>query len=210
MGTGDASAPATSHSARCALAMTGELGPERIVRLEDDPPRVVVLDQRRLPGEVVELECRSAADVAAAIETLAVRGAPAIGVAAAYGYALAAALGHDLDEAAAVLASSRPTAINLVWALEQVRAADDPAERARELHREEVDRCRRMAAHAAGLIGRRPLIVEVSDEVWWAWLGAGDRSSDRRLGGLAQRLTRGLLPPTSWQSIQAGAHVACE
>jgi methylthioribose-1-phosphate isomerase len=133
------------------------LGPERIVRLEDDPPRVVVLDQRRLPGEVVELECRSAADVAAAIATLAVRGAPAIGVAAAYGYALAAALGDDLDEAAVVLQSSRPTAINLAWALEQMRAADDPAERARELHREEVDRCRRMAAHAAELIGRRPL-----------------------------------------------------
>jgi methylthioribose-1-phosphate isomerase len=144
-------------SATPALAIKGELAPEQIVRLEDDPPRVVLLDQRRLPREEVELECRSAADVAAAIETLAVRGAPAIGIAAAYGYALAAALGHDLDEAAAVLASSRPTAVNLAWALEQVRAAGDPAERARELHRDEVDRCRRMAAHAAQLVGRRPL-----------------------------------------------------
>jgi methylthioribose-1-phosphate isomerase len=126
-----------------------ELAPEGIVRLADD--RVVVLDQRRLPDEEVELECRSAADVADAIRTLAVRGAPAIGIAAAYGYALAAARGEDLDAAFAVLASSRPTAVNLVWALDRMR--DDPSpERARALHREEVERCRRMAAHAAGLL----------------------------------------------------------
>jgi methylthioribose-1-phosphate isomerase len=126
------------------------LAPERIVRLEAD--RVVVLDQRRLPDEEVELECRSAAEVAEAIRTLAVRGAPAIGVAAAYGYALAAALGHDLDDAARVLASSRPTAVNLAWALAEMRGHDgDPAQRARALHAEEVDRCRRMAGHAAEL-----------------------------------------------------------
>ena len=105
-----------------------ELEPERIVRLEED--RVVLLDQRRLPDEQVELECRSADEVAEAIRTLAVRGAPAIGIAAA-----------------------RPTAVNLAWALQEVRAAPDPAERARAIHREEVDRCRRMALHAAELIG---------------------------------------------------------
>jgi methylthioribose-1-phosphate isomerase len=127
-----------------------ELEPERIVRLE--PDRVVVLDQRRLPDEEVELGCRSADEVAEAIRTLAVRGAPAIGVAAAYGYALAMAAGDDAERAAAVLAASRPTAVNLGWALREVRAADDPAERAREIHREEVERCRRMARHAAGLI----------------------------------------------------------
>jgi methylthioribose-1-phosphate isomerase len=126
-----------------------ELAPEEIVRLEDD--RVIVLDQRRLPDAEVDLECRSAAEVAEAIRTLAVRGAPAIGIAAAYGYALAAARGEDLGEALAVLAASRPTAVNLVWALEQMR--DDPSrERAQALHREEVERCRRMAAHAAGLL----------------------------------------------------------
>jgi methylthioribose-1-phosphate isomerase len=113
---------------------------------------VVVLDQRRLPAEEVELRCSTAAEVAEAIRTLAVRGAPAIGIAAAYGYALAAARGDDLEEAYRVLASSRPTAVNLVWALEQLR--DDPtAERARALHRDEVERCRRMAEHAAELFG---------------------------------------------------------
>jgi methylthioribose-1-phosphate isomerase len=126
-----------------------DLTPERIVRLEGDA--VVVLDQRRLPAEEVELWCISAAEVAEAIGTLAVRGAPAIGVAAAYGLALAAARGEDLEQAYDVLAASRPTAVNLQWALDAMR--DDPtAVRARALHLEEVDRCRRMAEHAVALI----------------------------------------------------------
>ena len=128
----------------------GNLSPERILRLEAGA--VVLLDQRRLPDEEVELRCETAAEVAEAIRTLAVRGAPAIGIAAAYGYVLAAATGEDLEAAYAVLASARPTAVNLVWALEQVR--DDPtAETARALHEDEVERCRRMAAHAAALFG---------------------------------------------------------
>jgi methylthioribose-1-phosphate isomerase len=129
-----------------------ELEPERIVRLEEDGPRVVLLDQRRLPDEEVELACGSAAEVAAAIRDMAVRGAPAIGVAAAYGLALAALRREDLAEAERILAASRPTAVNLPWALAQMRDEPTP-ERARALHREEVDRCRRMAAHAAELFG---------------------------------------------------------
>jgi methylthioribose-1-phosphate isomerase len=130
-----------------------DLTPEDIVRLEEgDPARVVLLDQRRLPEEEVELECRSAAEVAEAIARLAIRGAPAIGVAAAYGLALAALRGEDLAQAEQVLAASRPTAVNLFWALARMR--DDPTpERARALHREEVEHCKRMAAHAAGLFG---------------------------------------------------------
>jgi methylthioribose-1-phosphate isomerase len=126
------------------------LEPDRILRLEDE--RVVLLDQRRLPDEEVEVVCASAADVAEAIRSLAVRGAPAIGIAAAYGYALAALRGDDLDEASSVLISARPTAANLAWALREVQASSDPAARARELHAEEVERCRRMSAHAARLI----------------------------------------------------------
>ena len=94
---------------------------------------MVFLDQRRLPAEEIDLECTTSAEVAEAIRTLAVRGAPAIGVAAAYGYALAAARGEDLDEAYRVLAESRPTAVNLVWALEQMRPDPSP-ERARQIH----------------------------------------------------------------------------
>jgi methylthioribose-1-phosphate isomerase len=127
-----------------------DLDPQRIARLEADC--VVFLDQRRLPAEEVDLECRTAADVADAIKTLAVRGAPAIGVAAAYGYALAAQQGEDLEAAYRVLAESRPTAVNLVWALEVMRP-DPSAERARRIHDDEVTRCKEMAAHAAGLFG---------------------------------------------------------
>jgi methylthioribose-1-phosphate isomerase len=128
----------------------GDLTPESIVRLEAGA--VVLLDQRRLPDEELELRCGSAAEVAEAIRTLAVRGAPAIGVAAAYGYALAAERGEDLDAAYRVLAEARPTAVNLVWALEQMRDEPTP-ERARALHIAEVDRCRRMGTHASALFG---------------------------------------------------------
>jgi methylthioribose-1-phosphate isomerase len=134
------------------------LAPEAIVRLDEAIPAVVVLDQRRLPETVVELECRTVPELVEAIETLAVRGAPAIGVAAAYGLALAALRGDDLEEAARLLAGSRPTAVNLAWALAELRDDPTPAH-ARALHEEEVDRCRAMAAHAAGLftIGARAL-----------------------------------------------------
>jgi methylthioribose-1-phosphate isomerase len=130
--------------------MTRGLEPHDIVRLEDDA--VVLLDQRRLPEEEVELRCGSAAEVADAIRTLAIRGAPAIGVAAGYGYALAARRGEDLDAAHDALLSSRPTAVNLAWALAEMRADPSP-ERARAIHEAEVDRCRRMGAHAAELVG---------------------------------------------------------
>jgi methylthioribose-1-phosphate isomerase len=128
----------------------GDLSPHDIVRLEEDGPAVVLLDQRRLPDAAVELECRTIPELAEAIRTLAVRGAPAIGVAAAYGMALAALRGDDLREAERTLAASRPTAINLFWALERMREDPTP-ERARALHDDEVERCRRMAAHAAEL-----------------------------------------------------------
>ena len=128
----------------------GDLTPERILRLEAGA--VVLLDQRRLPDEEVELRCESAAEVAEAIRVLAVRGEPAIGIAAAYAYALAAESGEDLEEAYRMLATSRPTGVNLVWALEQMRTDPSP-ERARALHLAEVDRCRRMGTHASALFG---------------------------------------------------------
>jgi methylthioribose-1-phosphate isomerase len=125
------------------------LEPERILRLEDDA--VVFLDQRRLPLEEVDVRCGTAAVVADAIQRLVVRGAPAIGIAAAYGIALAAAKGEDLAEADRVLRESRPTAVNLAWALDEMR--DDPsAEHARRIHADEVERCRQMAAHTADLL----------------------------------------------------------
>jgi methylthioribose-1-phosphate isomerase len=125
------------------------LDPERILRLEDD--RVVFLDQRKLPVEEVDVECRTAGEVAEAIRTMVVRGAPAIGVAAAYGLALASSRGEDLAAADAVLRASRPTAVNLAWALDEM-AGDPSPERARAIHAAEVERCRQMAAHTADLL----------------------------------------------------------
>jgi methylthioribose-1-phosphate isomerase len=162
------------------------LEPESIIRLEDD--RVVLLDQRRLPEEEVELACGSAADVAEAIRALAVRGAPAIGIAAAYGYALAAAREEDLDTAAKVLAASRPTAVNLEWALREVRSARDPAARARELHAEEVERCRRMSEHAARLVGEGSSALTHCNTGALATGGVGTA-----LGALREAWARGLL-----------------
>jgi methylthioribose-1-phosphate isomerase len=125
------------------------LEPERIVRLEEDA--VVFLDQRRLPLEEVELRCATSAEVAEAIRTMVVRGAPAIGIAAAYAIALAADRGEDMSSADRVLRESRPTAVNLAWALDEMR--DDPSrEHALRIHHEEVERCRRMSAHAAALL----------------------------------------------------------
>jgi len=133
-----------------------DLTPDRIVRLE--PDAVVLLDQRRLPEEEIEMRCASASEVADAIRTLAIRGAPAIGVAAAYGLALAATRGEDLDSAYAVLAESRPTAVNLRWALDAMRADPTP-DRARALHDEEVERCRRMGEHALELVPARGRVL---------------------------------------------------
>ncbi|MEW6661259.1 MAG: S-methyl-5-thioribose-1-phosphate isomerase [Bacillota bacterium] len=90
-----------------------------------------LLDQTRLPAEVTYLECCDYRQVAAAIRRLQVRGAPAIGIAAAYGFVLGAAeyqgesfsnFAHNVREVAKELASTRPTAVNLFWALERMLA----------------------------------------------------------------------------------------
>src|SRR5438445_9271371 len=80
-----------------------------------------ILDQTRLPEDEVWLRCERPEEVAAAIRRLAARGAPAIGIAAAYGLALAERDG--VEEAIELLGSTRPTAANLRWALERGRAA---------------------------------------------------------------------------------------
>ena len=85
-----------------------------------------LLDQTALPSEERWLECTTPEEVADAIRRLAVRGAPAIGIAAAYGLALAPP--GRFDEAAELLASTRPTAVNLAWAIARVRAARDAGE----------------------------------------------------------------------------------
>ncbi|HEY5637940.1 MAG TPA: S-methyl-5-thioribose-1-phosphate isomerase [Burkholderiales bacterium] len=97
-----------------------------------------LLDQRLLPERKTYVACRSAADVAMAIRDMVVRGAPAIGCAAAFGMALEARRGGDLEAARTLLAASRPTAVNLVWALERMRGASDPEAEACAIFEEDV------------------------------------------------------------------------
>ena len=108
---------------------------------------LLMLDQRALPEAERWIRCETAEQVADCIRTLAVRGAPAIGLAAAYGLALA----DGRDDAAELLRSTRPTAVNLAWALEQCRGAPDVLEVARRLHREQDEADRRLAELGAEL-----------------------------------------------------------
>jgi methylthioribose-1-phosphate isomerase len=113
----------------------------RIEPLRFEDGALLVLDQRLLPVEERWLRCESASEVADCITTMAVRGAPAIGLAAAYGMALA----DDPASAAELLRSTRPTAVNLAWAIDQVLEAPDALSRAHELHRAQEVADRRLA-----------------------------------------------------------------
>ena len=84
-----------------------------------------LLDQRRLPQATEWIDCDSAAAVAEAIRSMAVRGAPAIGIAAAFGIVIDAQAGRDYAAAETVLLRSRPTAVNLHWALGRMRGVFD-------------------------------------------------------------------------------------
>jgi methylthioribose-1-phosphate isomerase len=117
------------------------------LRFEDGA--LLVLDQRLLPAEERWLRCERPGQVADCISTLAVRGAPAIGIAAAYGLALADP--GERPAAAELLRATRPTAVNLAWALDQALAAPDPLVRARELHGEQEAADRRLAELGAAL-----------------------------------------------------------
>jgi methylthioribose-1-phosphate isomerase len=133
---------------------------------------LLLLDQRVLPGKESVLRYTDAAGVAEAIRTMVVRGAPAIGVAAAFGLVLAVQGGgganrpwrESFRDAAEMLGATRPTAVNLFWAIERMRQAastlpDDPREARRLLEREavavleqDVEANRRMGAHGAALL----------------------------------------------------------
>ena len=119
-----------------------------------------LLDQTKLPVTEEWIPYTSCRPVADAIRTMVVRGAPAIGIAAAYAFCLAALAGEDLEEAGAVLAASRPTAVNLFWALDRMgrKAAacgGDPAaliEEASAIHAEDVAMCKAMGAYGAEVV----------------------------------------------------------
>ena len=111
-----------------------------------------LLDQRNLPEEVVYDEQTNAEMVTASIAGMKVRGAPAIGIAAAYGLALDARAGRDAARAARLLIAARPTAVNLAWAVNRVLAASDAVVEAEAIHREDGEMCQAIGANGVGLI----------------------------------------------------------
>lgn len=122
-----------------------------------------LLDQRRLPREVTYVECGNAQEVATAIREMVVRGAPAIGVAAAFGLALEARNGGDIASAATLLRSARPTAVNLMWAVDRMLAAHaagaDLSREARQMFDEDVAANRRIGRYGAELLGGRSTVL---------------------------------------------------
>ena len=114
---------------------------EALVAVRWDGDAVIYLDQRRLPQAIVYERAQTADELEAAIVTLAVRGAPAIGVFGAYGVALLRRSIRD-DAGFAIAAqrvrNARPTAVNLMWAVDRVLAAADPLEAAQSIHREQI------------------------------------------------------------------------
>ncbi|MCA9553988.1 MAG: S-methyl-5-thioribose-1-phosphate isomerase [Myxococcales bacterium] len=131
-----------------------------------EPGRLTLLDQTRLPREETYVDLTHLEEVARAIETMVVRGAPAIGIAAAYGIAVAAREGLDLAEADRRLRRTRPTAVNLFWALDRMQrrwhaGADTAALEAEghAIYAEEVEASRKMGEHGAALIPDRATIL---------------------------------------------------
>ncbi len=136
-----------------AVMVTGAPAPDPI------PPTIAwadgtirLIDQRRLPAELIVLDITTVDELCDAITTMAVRGAPALGVAGAMGIALARTTGYPADEAAARLIATRPTAVNLAWGVERAMQADDPVAEARRLAADDVARNRRLGAHGAQLV----------------------------------------------------------
>jgi methylthioribose-1-phosphate isomerase len=144
--------------------------------IEWQPDAVVMVDQRKLPGQEVYVHCKTVQEVARAIKTMVIRGAPAIGVAAAMGIALgmrrSKAAGTrqyavELNKISDLLAGTRPTAVNLFWAIDRMKRSfgagvqagesvgeiTDRLEReARAIHDEDVASCRAMGQFGAAVV----------------------------------------------------------
>ena len=144
---------------------------------------VVMIDQRKLPSAEVYVTCRTAAEVAKAIRTMVIRGAPAIGVAAAMGIALgmrrSTATGTkqfttEFQKTCELMAATRPTAVNLFWAIERMKRVfaaaaqggcsvseikDRLGAEARRIHDDDLDSCRAVGAHGAVLVPQEARVL---------------------------------------------------
>jgi methylthioribose-1-phosphate isomerase len=155
----------------------------RAIEEAHDGRAVVVLDQARLPYEVEWLRLEDLDGVARAIHDMNVRGAPLIGATAAYGVALALRAGIGIDEACATLAATRPTAVNLKWALDEMRASGGDADAAfaiaARICDEDAARCEEIGKRGLPLLearvqpGRRLNVLTHCNAGWLACVDWG-------------------------------------
>ncbi|MDO4987431.1 MAG: S-methyl-5-thioribose-1-phosphate isomerase [Synergistes sp.] len=134
--------------------------------------KLFLVDQGKLPFAVEYVMCATADDVVSAIKNMTVRGAPAIGVAAAYALVLAAAHSTDFNKAASALADSRPTAVNLMWSVRRMTLlynslADGNADEiyysmekeAIKIHREDIEINRKIGYYGASLLPHNAAVI---------------------------------------------------
>ena len=172
--------------------------------------RLELLDQRLLPDQTVYITCRTATEVAAAIRNMVVRGAPAIGCAAAFGVVL----GSSSKEAFEVLAASRPTAVNLFWALDRMKKAANPEAEAIAIFDEDLAANRAMGRHGAALMPKGARILTYCNTGALATSGHGTAlgvvrtafARDKTISVIACE-TRPYLQGarlTAWECVQEG------
>jgi methylthioribose-1-phosphate isomerase len=170
--------------------------------------RLELLDQRLLPEETAYITCRTAEEVAQAIRDMVVRGAPAIGCAAAFGVVL----GKGSEKAYEVLGKSRPTAVNLFWALERMRKVKDLEAEALAIYEEDLAANRAIGRIGAQLIGERARVMTHCNTGALATAGYGTalgviRSSKDKAISVIANETRPYLQGarlTAWELVQEG------
>ncbi len=133
--------------------------------IEWTPEGVVMIDQTRLPREQVFVTCKTFQDVADAIRAMVIRGAPAIGVAAAMGIALGVEQGADFETVCETLGATRPTAVNLFWAIDRMKklhaslngappeeVSAKMKDEARQIREDDIAICKAIGRHGAELV----------------------------------------------------------
>ncbi len=170
--------------------------------------RLELLDQRLLPDQAVYVSCRTAAEVAQAIRDMVVRGAPAIGCAAAFGVALDKGSPSSYE----VLAKSRPTAVNLFWALERMKKAKGLKAGAEAIYAEDLAANRAMGKLGAKLVPRNARVMTHCNTGALATAGHGTAlgvirsAKDKKVSVIACE-TRPYLQGarlTAWECVQEG------
>ena len=120
--------------------------------LEWEDNKLKLIDQTKLPDELTYVYCSTYQEVIDAIKTMVVRGAPAIGVSAAFGMALAQIAGEDMEKVAVEMKNARPTAVNLMWAVDRVMKADNMLNEAMAMAGEDINTNLAIGEYGAELI----------------------------------------------------------